>query len=57
MPVLNLSLEKGIFVGDPKIDRVTPLLKVGHKKEIVNYRPVSILPCIFFENTRKNDVQ
>ena len=57
MPVLNLSLEKGIFVGDPKIDRVTPLLKVGHKKEILNYRPVSILPCIFFENTRKNDVQ
>ena len=49
MPVLNLSLEKGIFVGDPKIARVTPLLKVGHKKEIVNYRPVSILPCIFLK--------
>ena len=57
MLVLNLSLEKEIFVGDPKIARVTSLLKVGHKKKIVNYRPVSILPCIFFENTRKNDVQ
>ena len=57
MLVLNLSLEKEIFVGDPEIARGTSLLKVGHKKKIVNYRPVSILPCIFFENTRKNDVQ
>ena len=33
MLVLNLSLEKEIFVGDPKIARVTSLLKVGHKKK------------------------
>ena len=43
--VFNPSIVKGIFAGDLKIARVTPVFKGGDEKNLGNYRPVSVLPC------------
>ena len=43
--VFNPSIVKGIFPGDLKIARVTPVFKGGDEKNLGNYRPVSALPC------------
>lgn len=43
--VINLSLIQGVVPDDLKAARVIPLYKKGHKTEVGNYRPVSIL-CI-----------
>ena len=42
--IINLSLEKGIFPDQLKVAKVIPLHKGGPKKEIENWRPISILP-------------
>ena len=39
------SLEKGVFPHVLKIDRVTPLFKVGDASDISNYRPIPVLSC------------
>ena len=51
--LINLSYEQGIFPGIFKTAKVIPLYKSGNKSEIVNYRPISLLPCIskIFEKT------
>ena len=36
----------GIFPDELKIARVVPLFKGGDKNEIINYRPISLLPVI-----------
>ena len=41
----NPSIVKGIFAGDLKIARVTPVFKGGDEKNLGNYRPVSVLHC------------
>ena len=43
--VFNPSIVKGIFAGDLKIARVTPVFKGGDEKNLGNYRPVSVLHC------------
>ena len=44
--VINLSLIQGIVPEDLKSDRVVPLFKKNNKKEVGNYRPVSILTIL-----------
>jgi len=44
--VINLSLENGIVPDEIKIARVVPIFKSGDVKELTNYRPVSVLPCL-----------
>jgi len=46
MYVINLSLESGIVPDEIKIARVVPIYKSGNVKELTNYRPVSVLPCL-----------
>ena len=42
---LNFAFTKGIFPGNCKIARITPIYKSGAKEEMNNYRPISILTC------------
>ena len=39
------SLTEGIFPEEIKIARTTPKYRCGDKKNVVNYRPISVLPC------------
>ena len=44
--LINESVLKGIFPNILKIAKVVPLYKCGSKKQIKNYRPISILPIL-----------
>ena len=44
--IFNVSLSTGIFVDDWKDARVNPIYKEGSRRNIGNYRPISILPII-----------
>jgi len=41
--IFNSSLENGIFPDIWKLARVTPILKSGVKKDVNNYRPISVI--------------
>ncbi|XP_065680546.1 uncharacterized protein LOC136094511 [Hydra vulgaris] len=43
--VFDLSFKTGIVPDKLKIARITPVFKSGDKSNILNYRPISILPC------------
>ena len=43
--IINLTLKTGIFPSELKKAKVIPLLKSGNRKDINNYRPISILPA------------
>ena len=43
--ISNLSIEKGIFLDQLKIAKVTPLFKKGDNVLMDNYCPISVLPC------------
>ena len=42
----NLSLSTGIFIDDWKNARVNPIYKEGSRRNMGNYRPISILPIL-----------
>ena len=42
--IFNLCIKDGLFPDSLKIGKITPVYKKGASDEIVNYRPVSILP-------------
>ena len=44
MHICNLSLLDGKFPNELKIAKVLPLYKGGDDSQLVNYRPVSVLP-------------
>ena len=39
-----VSKRKGVFPGDLKFPKVTPIYKAGDSSDIINYRPISVLP-------------
>ena len=41
--IFNLSLTSGIFPEKIKLSEVIPLYKKGHKDQVTNYRPISLL--------------
>ena len=42
--LFQLSLEKGVFPGDLKMAKVTPIYKASDNSDISNYRLISVLP-------------
>ena len=44
--IINQSLKTGIFPDKLKVARVIPLYKCKDKKDISNYRPISMLPSV-----------
>ena len=44
--IFNLSVSTGVFVDDWKDARVIPIYKEGHRRNLGNYRPISILPRV-----------
>ena len=56
--ICNLSILHGIFPNELKIAKVIPLYKGGDCKQLVNYRPVSILPVFskLFEKLMYNRI-
>ena len=44
--IFNKSLQEGIFPNNMKMAIVKPLYKSKNKTEIINYRPVSLLPAV-----------
>ena len=43
--IFNFFLQQGIFPGNLKIAKVSPIYKKNEESLLTNYRPVSVLPC------------
>ena len=43
--IINCSLISGIVPSKLKIAKVIPIFKNGHRGDMCNYRPISVLPC------------
>ena len=43
--IFSNSLAQGIFPEEMKIALITPICKGGDKENVVNFRPISVLPC------------
>jgi len=44
--IINLSLQYGIVPKQAKVAKIIPVYKSGDKNDILNYRPISILPTL-----------
>ena len=44
--IFNKSLTQGVVPKELKIAKVIPLFKSGNKELLINYRPISLLPCL-----------
>lgn len=56
--IFNLCIREGVFPHIWKVARITPIYKEGLKKDVENYRPISILPSLskLFERLIHNAV-
>ena len=45
MRIIHLTLKTGIFPDELRKAKVIPLFKSGSRNDIINYRPISILPA------------
>ena len=44
--VLSLSIRQGVFPNELKLAKVLPIYKSDDKRQLKNYRPISVLPFI-----------
>ena len=44
--IFNQSIGQGIFPDDWKYARVAPLFKAGDRKDVNNYRPISVISIV-----------
>ena len=44
--VLSLSIRQGVFPIELKLAKVLPIYKSDDKRQLKNYRPISVLPFI-----------
>ncbi len=44
--IFNVSFSSRVFPDALKIARVVPVFKGGDRSKLVNYRPISVLPCL-----------
>ena len=44
--IVNNSLNSGVFPQILKTGRVVPIFKSGDRKQVGNYRPISVLPIL-----------
>ena len=44
--IINKSFQRGVFPDILKIARLTPIHKGGNKNQLINFRPLSILPIM-----------
>ena len=44
--IFNSSLETKVFPDDLKVGKVAPVCKSGEKDDLINYRPISVLPTV-----------
>ena len=56
--IFNRSINTGIFPTDWKCSKVIPLFKKGERRDLNNYRPISIIPVVakVFERIIYNQV-
>ena len=50
--IFNRSINTGIFPHDWKCAKVIPLFKKGERRDLNNYRPISIIPVV----TKEDDI-
>ena len=53
--IFHSSFNEGVFPGQLKVAKVSPIFKVGNIEEVRNYRLISVLP-IFSKVLEKNNV-
>ena len=44
--IINKAFDSGLFLDKLKLAEITPIPKNGNSKDIINFRPISILPSV-----------
>ena len=45
--IFKQSIVSGIFPDEWKLSKVIPLFKQGNRSDLINYRPISVIPVVY----------